>query len=45
MQEELAKLFKSLTTLSNLVFIYLVITWGYAGLEFIMRSLFNGSNL
>jgi len=40
MQLELTKLVKSLTTLSNLVFIYLTLTWGYQGLEFIMRSLF-----
>lgn len=39
MQEELAKLFKSLTTLSNLAILYFCITLGYAGLEFILRSL------
>jgi len=41
MQKELEKLIRSITALSNLVVIYLVITWGYAGLEFIMRSLLN----
>lgn len=39
MQKELEKLVKSLTTLSNLVLLYLTLTWGYAGLEFILRSL------
>jgi hypothetical protein len=41
MHKELEKLIRSITALSNLVVIYLVITWGYAGLEFIMRSLLN----
>jgi len=40
MQEELKKLVNSLTTLSNLVLVYLTLTWGYAGFEFIIRSLF-----
>ncbi len=44
-KKEVAKLIKSLTTLSNLAIIYLTLTWGYAGLEFILRSLFNGGNL
>jgi hypothetical protein len=39
-QSETAKLIKSITTLSNLVLIYLTITWGYLGLEFILRSIF-----
>jgi hypothetical protein len=39
MQPELAKLIKALTTLSNLVIIYLFITWSYAGLEFLLRSI------
>ena len=38
-KKEVAKLIKSLTTLSNLVLIYLTVTWGYAGLAFIMRSI------
>ena len=38
-QSEVAKLIKSITTLSNLVLIYLTLTWGYAGLAFIMRSI------
>jgi len=38
---ELDKLIKSLAALSNLVLIYLTITWGYAGLEFILRSILN----
>lgn len=38
-KKEVAKLIKSLTTLSNLVLIYLTLTWGYAGLAFIMRSI------
>lgn len=37
--QELDKLIKSLTTLVNLTVLYLTITWGYAGLEFILRSL------
>ena len=41
MHKELEKLLKSLTTLSNLAVIYLAITWGYSGLEFILRSLLN----
>ena len=38
-KKEVAKLIKSLTTLSNLVLIYLTLTWGYDGLAFIMRSI------
>ena len=41
MQTEITKLIKSVTALSNLVMIYLTITWGYAGLEFLLRSLLN----
>ena len=41
METELNKLIKSLTALSNLALLYLTITWGYAGLEFILRSLLN----
>lgn len=39
MHENLEKLIRSLTTLSNIVIIYLTVTWGYAGLEFILRSI------
>ena len=41
MHKELEKLIRSITALSNLVLIYLVLTWGYAGLEFILRSILN----
>jgi hypothetical protein len=39
-QSEINKLIKSITALSNLVAIYLTITWGYAGLAFLIRSLY-----
>lgn len=41
MHKELEKLIRSITALSNLVFIYLILTWGYTGLEFILRSFIN----
>ncbi len=41
MQPDLAKLIKALTTLSNIVIIYLTVTWGYAALEFLLRSILN----
>jgi len=36
---ELDKLFKALTTLTNLAIIYLFIRWSYEGLDFILRSI------
>jgi len=41
MHKELEKLIRSLTALSNLAVIYLTITWGYAAVEFLLRSLLN----
>jgi hypothetical protein len=40
-QAEVKKLISSLTTLSNLVIIYLFIKWSYEGLDFLIRSLTN----
>ncbi len=39
--KDLDKLIKSLTTLSNLVLLYLTITWGYQALAFLIGSLIN----
>ena len=39
MQNELTKLVRSLSTLCNLILLYLVLTWGYEGLQFILGSL------
>ena len=39
MEKELTTLIKTLNSLAQLVTIYLVFTWGYAGIEFIMRSI------
>ena len=38
-QSEINKLLKATTALVNLVLIYFTITWGYAGLTFLLRSL------
>jgi len=39
--KDVDKLIKSLTTLSNLILLYLTITWGYQGLAFLIGSLIN----
>jgi len=38
---DLDKLIRSLTTLSNLILLYLTITWGYQGLVFLLGSFIN----
>jgi hypothetical protein len=39
MNKELTTLIKTLTNLVQLVTLYLLITWTYSGLEFIVRSI------
>ena len=39
-QLEINKLLKATTALVNLTLIYFTITWGYAGLAFLLRSLY-----
>ena len=38
MEKEITALIKTVTALANLTLIYLLITWGYQGLEFALRS-------
>ena len=38
MTKELQNLIRALTALTQLVFVYLLITWTYTGLEFLLRS-------
>lgn len=39
-QAEINKLLKATTALVNVALIYVTITWGYAGLAFLIRSLY-----
>ena len=39
MQEQLTALLKSLDTLVTVITLYLIITWGYSGLYFLMESI------
>lgn len=38
MMKEFLPLIKALTALVHLVTLYLLVTWSYAGLEFLLRS-------
>lgn len=39
MQEQLTALLKSLDNLVTIVTLYLIITWGYQGLHFLMETI------
>lgn len=41
MNKELTALIRALTALVQLAFVYCLITWTYAGLEFLLRSFIN----